>query len=116
MSQFMFIYRDSKDPSTLSPEEMQADMEAWIGWINEAVAAGWMTNPGEALLPDSAATVRKDEVTDGPMIESKEIVGGFSIIEAENLQAAIALSQGCPAIASGGCVEVRAVMVMPEGC
>lgn len=114
MSQFMFIYRDSQDPSALSPEEMQADMETWVSWINQAVEAGWMTQPGEALEPGNAATVRKRGVTDGPMIESKEVVGGFSIVEAQDLDAATKLAQSCPAVASGGCVEVRAVMVFPD--
>ena len=106
----MFIYRDSKDPGVMSPEEMQADMEAWISWIGRAVEAGWMTSGGEALEAGNAVTVRKDEITDGPMIESKEVVGGFSIIEARDLDEAIARSRDCPALASGGCVEIRAVM------
>lgn len=115
MSQFLFIYRDSKDRFEMSPEEMQADMEAWMSWIHQAVESGWMINSGEALMPDNAATVRKGEVTDGPLIESKEVVGGYSIIEAKDLEAAIVYSQGCPALASGGSVEVREIMPIPEG-
>ncbi|MCB1755476.1 MAG: hypothetical protein KDJ38_08135 [Gammaproteobacteria bacterium] len=114
MNKFMFIYRGSTEAPEMSPEEMQADMEAWIGWVQAAMQAGWMINGGEALLPDNAAVVRQKDVTDGPLIESKEVVGGFSIIQAEDLKAAIELSRGCPAIPQGGSVEIRALMDIPE--
>jgi hypothetical protein len=46
-------------------------------------------------------------VTDGPFVESKEIVGGYSIIQAESLDAAAELAHGCPVLQNGGFVEVR---------
>jgi hypothetical protein len=46
-------------------------------------------------------------VTDGPFVESKEIVGGFSIVQAETIEAAAELAKGCPALLVGGSVEVR---------
>jgi hypothetical protein len=44
---------------------------------------------------------------DGPFVESKEIVGGFSIIQADTIDAAAELAKSCPALLSGGHVEVR---------
>ena len=49
-------------------------------------------------------------VTDGPYAETKDIVGGYSLIEARNLDEAAALASGCPGIQRGGLVEVRPVM------
>jgi hypothetical protein len=46
-------------------------------------------------------------VTDGPFVESKEIVGGYSIVEADSIDAAAQLAKGCPALSFGGNVEVR---------
>ena len=44
------------------------------------------------------------------LTETKEIVGGFTIVTANDLEEAIALTKGCPALDSGGKVEVREVM------
>jgi len=52
----------------------------------------------------------KWSVTDGPYAELKEIVGGFVIVSAESVDDALALAKGCPALASGGKVEVRDIM------
>ena len=46
-------------------------------------------------------------MTDGPFVESKEIVGGYSIVQADTIDAAAELAKGCPALLSGGKVEVR---------
>jgi len=73
-----------------------------------------MTNPGDALK--GGRTVLADKsTTDGPFAESKEMVGGYSIIEAADLDAATKLAQGCPIFEDGGCVEIRELaMVMAE--
>ena len=49
-------------------------------------------------------------VTDGPYAEAKDLVGGFSLIEAKDLAHAVELSEGCPIFEVGGSVEVRPVM------
>jgi hypothetical protein len=46
-------------------------------------------------------------VTDGPFMESKEVVGGFSIVQADTVDAAAQLAKGCPGLQVGGTVEVR---------
>ena len=46
-------------------------------------------------------------VTDGPFAETKELVGGFSIVQAESFDAAAEYAKSCPVIAEGGTVEVR---------
>jgi hypothetical protein len=68
--------------------------------------AGWMTDPGDGLTPEGCVVTAK-VISDGPFVESKEIVGGYSVVEAENIQAAAKLAKGCPAIEYGGSVEVR---------
>jgi len=49
-------------------------------------------------------------VTDGPYAEAKDLVGGFSLIEAKDLAQAVEISKGCPILEIGGSVEVRPVM------
>ncbi|GAA1360703.1 YciI family protein [Catellatospora chokoriensis] len=63
-----------------------------------------------ALTPrDLATSVRGDVITDGPFVEAKEIVAGFYILEAPDLDAALAIARLNPACQAGGGVEVRPV-------
>ena len=52
------------------------------------------------------------KVTDGPFAEAKDVVGGFSLILAKDLDEAAELSRGCPIFEVDGQVEVRPVMKM----
>src|ERR1700682_5511548 len=108
MADFLFIYRGGNDAeANMSPEEMQQIMQKWGTWIREALAKGWMTNPGDALTPEGKIVKSNKVVTDGPFVESKEIVGGYSVVQADSLAAAAELAKGCPGLLTGGKVEVR---------
>ena len=64
---------------------------------------------GDALQPTATATsIRGDVVTDGPFAETKEALGGFYLIEARDLDQALAIAKLCPARFGG--VEVRPIM------
>ena len=65
---------------------------------------------GNALQPtQTATTIRGDVVTDGPFVETKEVLGGYYLVEAGDLDEALAIGKLCPARFGG--VEVRPVMV-----
>jgi hypothetical protein len=69
----------------------------------------------EQLTPaDSATTVREQDgktlVTDGPFADAKEIVGGFYLVEAENIDRALELAGRIPAVRFGGAIEVRPLL------
>jgi len=66
---------------------------------------------GEALMPTGKILRKDNAVTDGPFAESKEIIGGFFIIEAADMNAALEIAKDCPDLPLGGYVEVRDVMV-----
>jgi hypothetical protein len=107
MVRFLFVYRgDGEAHARLSPEEMQQHLQKWEKWIGEGIRKGWMVDPGDALTPEGRVVTAK-VVTDGPFVESKEIVGGFSIVQADSVDAAAQLARGCPGLALGGRVEVR---------
>ena len=63
---------------------------------------------------DTAGSVVKPDnvVTDGPYVEVKEAIGGYSIIKASSLEEATELSKGCPILSVGGSVEVRPIIPM----
>jgi hypothetical protein len=106
MARFLFVYRGGP-PSQMTPEEMQQQMQKWQTWIREALQKGWMLDMGDALMPEGRVVRGPKVVTDGPFVEAKEIVGGYSIVQADSLDAAAALAKGCPAALGGGSVEVR---------
>ncbi len=108
MAKFLFVYRGGDDTmAKMTPEEQQQHMQKWEQWIGEAMRNGWMLDPGDALTPEGCVVNAKKIVTDGPFVESKEIVGGFSIVQANSVQEAANLAKGCPGLQAGGSVEVR---------
>ncbi len=95
--------------------------------LQEAVMKGHMTfgethadkiAGGNALQGrDTATSIRKDAnggfaVTDGPFVETKEVLGGYYLVEANDLDAAIAIAKDIPA--PGGGLEVRPIMVFDQ--
>lgn len=110
MANFLFVYRGSNEAwAKLTPEEMQQHMKKWSDWIAEGFQKGWMVNAGDALTGEGRVVNAKKVVTDGPFVESKEIVGGYSIIKADTIDKAAEFAKGCPALLTGGTVEVRAL-------
>jgi hypothetical protein len=84
-------------------------MEAHGRFAEQVVAQGGKILGGDALQPTATATsIRGDVVTDGPFAETKEALGGFYLIEARDLDHALAIGKLCPAPYGG--VEVRPIM------
>jgi hypothetical protein len=108
MANFLFVYRSRPDAfAKLTPEEMQQHMLKWRVWLTEGLEQGWLLEAGDALKKEGRVVNGKQLVTDGPFVESKEIVGGFSIVKADTLDAAADRAKGCPGLLTGGTVEVR---------
>jgi hypothetical protein len=116
MSQFLYLYRINpaeRQAAMGTPEQAQQNMQRWMAWMKDLDAQGALKDRGQPL-EQSGRTVRGPQktVTDGPYAEAKDVVGGFSIVEARDLDHAVELSHGCPILATGGAVEVRPVMKM----
>jgi hypothetical protein len=108
MTKFLFVYRNSSESyASMTPEEMQQMLQKWQTWIAEGVRKGWMVDPGDGLKREGRVVNAKKVVSDGPFVESKELVGGFSIVQADTIEAAAELAKGCPIFLRGGSVEVR---------
>ena len=110
MAQYLvLIYGDESAFENMSAEDMDLMMKAHGRFAEQVVEQGGKINHGEALQPTSTATsIRNDIVTDGPFAETKESLGGFYLIEANDLDHAIALAKLVPA--PNGGVEVRPVV------
>jgi hypothetical protein len=111
MSQFLYVYRGGQRAT--SPEEGERVMQKWVAWMEELGKKGHLKDRGQPLDTGGKVVRGKDKVvTDGPYAESKDIVGGYTLVEAKDLSHAAELSKGCPIFESGGLVEVRPIMEM----
>jgi hypothetical protein len=111
MTQFTYLFR-GRDTSA-SPEQMQKTMEQWVAWFKDLGAKGHLKDPGHPLEHTGKVVKGKQKtVTDGPYAETKDVVGGYILVEAKDLDHAVELSKGCPILEVGGSVEVRPVQII----
>ena len=110
MKEFMMLFRSEEQVERPSPEEMQAQVKVWQDWIGGIAAQGKFVATN-ALGMQGKVVKANNVITDGPYIEVKEMVGGYILVKAEDMDDAVKLSEGCPTLAYGGTVEVRDVMV-----
>ena len=111
MTEFTYLFR-GRDTSA-SPEQMQKIMEKWVAWFKDLGANGHLKDPGHPLEHTGKVVKGKQKiVTDGPYAEAKDVVGGYIIVAAKDLDQALELSKGCPILEVGGSVEVRPVQII----
>ncbi|HEV7333298.1 MAG TPA: YciI family protein [Flavisolibacter sp.] len=108
MEKFMLIFHGGIKQDA-SPEDLQNNMGQWMAWVEKLQKEGRYVS-GEALLPGGKLVSGKSAVTDGPYTEGKELVGGFFVIEAADMQEAVDECQHYPDYPYGGQVQVRHVM------
>ncbi|HET6995909.1 MAG TPA: YciI family protein [Chitinophagaceae bacterium] len=113
MKEFMLIFRNEKRPSDALPsaEQMQAMMSQWQKWIRNFAEQG-KYSASNRLHPEGKTVSPGAVVTDGPYLESKEMIGGYLIVKADSLDEAVEAAKSCPNLLYGGNVEVRAVMAI----
>lgn len=105
-SKFVFLFRfpAGAPPKPASPEEMQAQYAAWNAWKKKFEKE---VTPGEGLK-GGGAVVKGGQVTDGPFIEAKEVMGSYAFVTADSLAQAIEIAKECPINqVPGASVEVR---------
>jgi hypothetical protein len=114
MKYLLALFGDESGWDDVTEEEMRAGMEPWNRFEKEIFEAGAKV-AGEGLQPSATATTvrigKGDErvVTDGPFAETKEQLGGFYLIECDDLDQALEWARKVP-LRPGSSVEVRPVM------
>lgn len=114
MQYLLMIYQNEAELSKMSPEARQK-MSAEYGTYTQSIVQSGHFKAGDGLQPTSTATtvrVRdgKTLTTDGPFAETREQLGGYYLVEAKDLDTAIALAARIPG-ARDGSIEVRPVMI-----
>ena len=118
MKYLLTLYGEEGGWDDVTPEEMRAGMKPWDEFGRAVTDAGVFT-AGEGLQPSATASTVKIEgdetrlVTDGPFAETKEQLGGFYLLECENLDEALEWAKKVP-LTPPGAIEVRPVMDYTE--
>lgn len=113
MAKYMLLlYDDPTSFADMSPEQMQKVIEKYIAWGTRLKKAGLLSTSHK--LTDEPGKVMRGKggnvrVTDGPYSETKEILGGYYVIEADSYERAIDHARDCPQIEYGGTIEVRQI-------
>jgi hypothetical protein len=109
----MLIMDTPAEPAPQTPE-----YSAWYGevsaWYEKTGATGKLTDGGHQLQPVSTAkTVRAAGVTDGPFIETKEVLGGFSVLDVASMDEAVEIAKTWPGVDRGWItIELRPIIEM----
>ena len=112
MPQYMLLLH--ADPSgwpKLSPEEMQKAIEKYMAWTKKPFMVD-----SKRLAEDAGRVIRapggRPRATDGPYSETKEVLGGFYLIEAASYDEAVQRALDHPHLEYGGTIEVRQLYAM----
>ncbi len=116
MKYILLIYNSEAGWGDTPQEEIDAHMAEWWTYTEELEKSGKLI-AGDALQPTATATTvrganRKTTVVDGPFAETKEQLGGYYLIDVDDLDEAIAWAERMPVFAFQGAVEVRPLMVL----
>ncbi|MFD2567132.1 YciI family protein [Pseudotenacibaculum haliotis] len=114
MSNFLYLFRGGEEKyQSLSQEEKEAHMLIWQKWMGGLAEEGRLVD-GLPLAQEGKVVVNRGEViTDGPFAEGAEMVGGYLIVSAKDLDEATEISKGCPIFDyDGSTVEVREILSM----
>lgn len=108
MKEFMLLFRQpSFDINDLSPREMQDLTGKWQSWVGSIAAQGKLSGTGARLAMEGKVLRAGGVISDGPFVEIRERLGSFLVVKAENIDEAVTLAHGCPALDANGSVEVR---------
>ena len=114
MQYLLMIYRNEAELGKMSPAERK-QMTADYGTFTQSIIQSGHFKAGDGLQPTTTATtvrVREGKTltTDGPFAETREQLGGYYLVDAKDLDAAIAIAARIPGAMTGS-IEVRPVMV-----
>ena len=113
MRYLLLLYGEPVRPETLTAEQWQGVMEAHMTFHRELTEAGALVDSSPLAPPGEARTIRirrgDQLVVDGPFAETKEVLGGYYLIEADSLDAAVDWAERLRHDADGS-IEVRPLL------
>lgn len=115
MKKFLLLLHDDMNMiGNLSPKEMEELVNAHMAWANQLSERGNLIE-GEGLEEKCVLISGKDSVVkDGPFLEAKEMIGGFYLLQGDDLESIVQIAKSCPCHLWGGITEVRPIMQYDE--
>lgn len=109
-SEYLLLFRGSDWVQTLSPADLQKYLSASMAWFDRLSTEGKVKG-GQPLTDERRIVSGKNGrvVSDGPFAESKEVIGGYLLLQMESYDEAVAIAQTCPALEYGSSIEVRPI-------
>ena len=108
MATFMLLLKGGEF-SGYSPEDYQKILQDYFGWSQKLRTEGKYKGGDELKAGGRVLAVKDGRIVDGPFAETKEVVGGYFIIEEPNEAAAIATAKDCPHLKYKGSIELREI-------
>jgi hypothetical protein len=114
MESYLLLLHESTILPEMSPEEMQAVIARYKAWGQKLAAAGRMA--GSNKLEDGTGRVVRGKgaamrITDGPYAETKDVVAGYFVIQADSYEDAVEWSKDCPHL-DFGTIEIRRIQIV----
>ncbi|HTX22044.1 MAG TPA: YciI family protein [Candidatus Aquilonibacter sp.] len=105
---YLLLLHVNESWKELGREELEKYVAQNHEWLEHLMTSG-KAKGGQALARSGAMVSGKNgrSITDGPFTESKEVVGGYLLLNVETFEEAVAIAKGCPTLAFGGKVEIR---------
>lgn len=107
---FILLIRGYGAWEKLSPAEMQATLKLYGAFSQRLKAEGRLVDAEPLDLVGVVITAENGVLTDGPFVETKEMIGGYYAYWAKDLEEAVAIGRDCPALTYGDSIEIRPVM------
>lgn len=109
-NQYLLLFRGTHWDKGLSPEEIQKVAGEFMAWFERLIREG-KAKTGQPLEHEGRVVSGKKgrTVADGPFAESKEAIGGYFLLEVNDINEAVEIAKQCPTLHYGSTVEVRPV-------
>jgi hypothetical protein len=108
-SEYMLLFRGTQWDKGLSPEDMQKIMGQWNSWFERLTLQGKVKSAHPLEREGKIVSGKGRTIADGPFAESKEAIGGYFLLQLDDLNEALEIAKECPGLAYGMTVEVRPV-------
>ena len=109
-NEYMLLFRGTHWDKGLSPEEIQKMVGQWYAWFERLTQEGKCKAGHPLEREGKIVSSRKGRtVADGPFAESKEAIGGYFLLQVDDLDEAVEIAKDCPVLEYGSTVEVRPI-------